>query len=163
VERFLERLGRLGELLICLFMASLVGLGFTQVVLRYAFNRSFFWAEEVILFAFTWLIFVASAVNLERGAHFGMDVLVNLLPEAGRRTIQVITQVIAGVILAVFIGAGFRFAAGAWVEESEILRQPMTYLYLALPVSASVMFLVVLRNLVRLLSGRPLKVEVEDL
>jgi TRAP-type C4-dicarboxylate transport system permease small subunit len=163
VDKFLERLRRLGELVICLFMACLVGLAFTQVVLRYVFNRSFFWAEEVILFAFTWLIFVASAVNLERGAHFGVDVLVNLLPGAGRRTIQVITQGIAGIILAVFVWAGFRFAAGSWVQESEILRLPMTYLYLALPVSASVMFIVVLRNLVRLLSGRPLKVEVEEL
>jgi len=163
VEKLLERLRRAGEALICVFLACLVGLAFVQVVLRYVFNRSFFWAEEVILFAFTWLIFVASVVNLERGAHFGVDVFVNFLPDRGRRAAQALAQVVIGVILCVFIWVGFRFAAGSWVQESEILRLPMTYLYLSLPIAASAMLLVVVRNLVRLLSGRPLTAEAEDL
>ena len=92
MEKPLQRLGDAAEALICLFMVCLVGLAFAQVVLRYVFNRSFFWAEEVILFAFTWLIFVASAVNLERGAHFGVDVLVNLLPRLGRRAVNAVAH-----------------------------------------------------------------------
>jgi TRAP-type transport system small permease protein len=163
VEKLLERLNHAAEALICLCMTCLVGLAFTQVVLRYVFNRSFFWAEEVILFAFTWLIFVASLVNLERGAHFGVDVLVNLLPHLGRRVVQALAQVVVGVILCVFIWVGFRVAAGSWVQESEILRLPMTFLYASLPIAASAMLLVVARNLVRLLSGRALTVEAEEL
>jgi len=144
-------------------MICLVGLAFTQVVLRYVFNRSFFWAEEVVLFAFTWMIFLASAVNLERGAHFGVDVLVNLLPRAGRRLIQGLVQVGIGIILGVFIWAGFRFAAGSWVQESEILRVPMTALYSSLPLAACLMLMIVVRNLISLCRGQSLKAEVKDL
>ncbi len=163
MDRFLGQVRRFAEALLCLLMTGLVALAFVQVVLRYVFNKSFFWAEEVILFAFTWIIFLASAVNLERGAHFGVDVLVNLLPRAGRRIIQGLMQLVTGAILGVFAGVGFRFAAGAWRQESDILRVPMTVLYVSLPLAACLMFLVVIRNLVALLRGRPLRAEVEDL
>lgn len=163
MERVLRRLTRFVEGGLCLLMTCLVALAFIQVVLRYVFNRSLFWAEEVILFAFTWVIFLAAALNLERGAHFGVDVLVNRFPRVGQRIIQGIMQLGIGGILCVFVWAGFRFAAGAWVQESDILRVPMTLLYASLPLAACLMLLAVIRNLVALLQGRSLKAQVEDL
>ena len=163
MEASVKHLTRVGEAILCFLMICLVGLAFVQVVLRYVFNGSLFWAEEVILFTFTWLIFVASAINLERGAHFGVDLLVNCLPRVGRRTIQGATQLGIGVILCVFIWVGVRFTVGAWVQESEILRVPMSFLYASLPLAACVMLLVVIRNVVVLLRRRPLHIEMKGL
>jgi len=163
VERTLRRLTQIVEGALCLLMTCLVALAFIQVVLRYVFNRSFFWAEEVILFAFTWVIFLAAALNLERGAHFGVDVLVSRFPRIGQQIIQGLVHLGIGGILSVFVWAGFRFAAGAWVQESDILRVPMTLLYVSLPVAACLMLLAVIRNLAALLQGRSLKAEAEDL
>jgi len=144
-------------------MAGLMTLAFIQVVLRYVFGSSFFWAEEVILFAFTWVIFLAATVNLERGAHFGVDVLVNCLPQMGRQIIQGLMQLGIGAILCVFVWVGFRFAVGAWVQESDILRVPKTILYISLPLAACLMLLVVVRNLLSLVHGQSLKAEAEEL
>ncbi len=163
MERFLGRLNQLAEVMLCVLMTCLVSLAFIQVVLRYVFNRSLFWSEEVILFAFTWIIFLAALVNLERGAHFGVDVLVNYLPRFGRRLIHALMQLGIGGILCVFLWVGFRFAAGAWVQESDILRVPMTFLYVSLPLAACLMLLVVVRNLIALLRGESLKAGAEDL
>jgi len=163
VDTILKWLNRRLETVLCLFMAGLVALAFIQVVLRYAFNTSFFWAEEVILFAFTWVIFLAATVNLERGAHFGVDVLVNTLPRIGRRLIQGLMQLGIGAVLCVFVWVGFRFAVGAWVQESDILRVPKTVLYISLPLAACLMLLVVVRNLFSLVHGQSLKAEAEEL
>ena len=162
MDTFLGQVRRIAETALCLLMTGLVALAFTQVVLRYVFNTSFFWAEEVILFAFTWIIFLASAVNLERGAHFGVDVLVNLFPRVVRRLIQGLMQLVIAAILGAFIWVGFRFAAGAWGQESDILRVPMTVLYVSLPIAACLMLLVVIRNLIALVGGRSLRAEGED-
>lgn len=163
MDRLLKRMNQMLETTLCLLMAGLMGLAFTQVVLRYVFGSSFFWAEEVILFAFTWVIFLAATVNLERGAHFGVDVLVNRFPDMGRRIIQGLMQVGIGAVLCVFVWVGFRVAVGAWVQESDILRVPKTVLYISLPLAACPMLLVVIRNLCRLLRGQSLKPEASDL
>jgi len=157
-----KHLNSMLETVLCLLMAGLMALAFVQVVLRYVFGSSFFWAEEVILFAFTWVIFLAAAVNLERGAHFGVDVLVNYFPQMGRQIVQGLMQLGIGGILCVFVWVGFRFAVGAWVQESDILRVPKTVLYISLPLAACLMLLVVVRNLFRLIRGESLKVEAEE-
>ena len=163
MDTILKWLNRMLETVLCLFMTGLVALAFIQVVLRYVFNTSFFWAEEVILFAFTWVIFLAATVNLERGAQFGVDVLVNTLPRIGRRLIQGLMQLGIGAVLCVFVWVGFRFAVGAWVQESDILRVPKTILYISLPLAACLMLLVVVRNLLSLVHGQSLKAEAEEL
>ena len=163
MDTILKWLNRMLETVLCLFMTGLVALAFIQVVLRYVFNTSFFWAEEVILFAFTWVIFLAATVNLERGAQFGVDVLVNTLPRIGRRLIQGLMQLGIGAVLCVFVWVGFRFAVGAWVQESDILRVPKTILYISLPLAACLMLLVVICDLSRLVRGLSLKAEAEEL
>ena len=159
----LKRLSGLIETVLCLLMFGMMGLAFIQVVLRYLFGSSLFWGEEVILFAFTWIIFLAAAVDLERGAHFGVDVLVNCLPPMGQRVVQGLVQLTIGAILCVFAWFGFRIAMGAWVQESDILRVPKTVVYISLPLAACLMLFVVIRNLGRVIRGQSLKATAEEL
>jgi TRAP-type C4-dicarboxylate transport system permease small subunit len=163
MDKILKRLNSLLEAALCLLMAGLMALAFIQVVLRYVFGSSFFWAEEVILFGFTWVIFLAATVNLERGAHFAVDVLVHCLPQRGRQLAQGLMQLGIGLILGVFVWVGLRVALGAWVQESDILRVPKTVLYISLPLTAFLMLLVVVRNLFRVVGGEALKAEAEEL
>ena len=163
MDLFLKRLSWMLETVLCLLMAGLMALAFVQVVLRYVFGSSFFWAEEVILFAFTWIIFLAATVNLERGAHFGVDVLVDCLPQSARRLVQGFVQVGIGTILCVFVWVGFRVALGAWVQESDILRVPKTVVYISLPLAATLMLLTVVRNLFRLARRQPQMAGAEEI
>jgi TRAP-type C4-dicarboxylate transport system permease small subunit len=163
VDRYLKAVSRWLETALSGVMAALVGLAFIQVVLRYLFDTSLFWADEVILFLFTWLIFLAAAVNLERGSHFGVDVLVKLLPRPAQILIQALVQIGIALILGVFAWYGFRFAAGAWIQESDILRVPKTVVYISLPLAACLMLLVVGRNLGRLWRGQTLQAQAEEL
>ncbi len=145
-----------------LFFLVLVILTFTQVVLRYVFNSSLFWGQEVIFFLFTWLIFLSAAVGMARGSHFSVDLVVRLLPNPLGRVCAAFIQFCIVSILIFFCVVGFKFAAQAWPQESDILRFPMTWMYLALPVAASIMLLITARNVVAILTGESIETETEE-
>ncbi|MBM3190414.1 MAG: TRAP transporter small permease subunit, partial [Chloroflexi bacterium] len=84
------------EWVLFLFLFLLVGLTFTQVVLRYVFNSYLFWGDEVIFFLFTWLIFLSAAVGLARGSHFSVDLVVQLLPAPLGRWCAALVQLVVG-------------------------------------------------------------------
>ncbi len=52
-----------------------------QVVLRYAFNSSIGWADEVSRLAFVWSVFLAIPICAREGLHVGMELLTVRLPE----------------------------------------------------------------------------------
>ena len=58
-------------------VAVMVGVVSAQVALRYGFNESIDWADEVGRLAFVWAIFLASPLGVRDGAHIGIDLLVD--------------------------------------------------------------------------------------
>src|SRR5512144_3257148 len=51
-----------------------------QVGLRYGFNRSIDWADEVGRLAFVWAIFLAIPLGVRQGAHIGIDIVIDKMP-----------------------------------------------------------------------------------
>jgi TRAP-type C4-dicarboxylate transport system permease small subunit len=51
-----------------------------QVVLRYLFNSSLDWADEIARLCFVWAIFIAIPLGLKGGAHIGIEMLVLRFP-----------------------------------------------------------------------------------
>src|SRR6187200_3297770 len=54
-------------------VAVMVAVVSAQVALRYGFNRSIDWADEVGRLAFVWAIFLAIPLGVRDGAHIGID------------------------------------------------------------------------------------------
>ncbi|GHF46317.1 TRAP transporter small permease [Seohaeicola zhoushanensis] len=79
------------------FLTTLVGallvLMTTQIVLRYGFNASLLWAEEVCRYMLIWLAFLALVMAFERGEIAALGFLAEALPR------------VPGLLLAIF-GAG---------------------------------------------------------
>src|SRR3569833_3316251 len=85
MKRFVPRAERLVEWLMALALAVMVVLIFGNVVLRYAFNSGFAWAEELSRLMFVWLIFLGAILALRRHAHLGVEILQARLPRGARR------------------------------------------------------------------------------
>ncbi len=67
-------------LLLLLAVAIMVGVVSAQVALRYGFNQSIDWADEISRLAFVWSIFLAIPLGVRQGAHIGIDIVLNKLP-----------------------------------------------------------------------------------
>lgn len=106
-----SRLGRAVNALEEGFIALLLGLmtvvTFVNVVLRYGFNDSLIWGQEVVLILFAWLVLFGIAYAFKVTAHLGVDALTGLLPHRGQRILALVSAVVC-IIYALLL------LKGAW-------------------------------------------------
>ena len=97
--------------------ATMVIVVTAQVVMRYGFNSSFDWADEVSRLAFVTTIFVAIPLGIRDGTHVGIDLMVNRLPVFPRRAIQRLMSTIASIMLLIVTWATAEVAGATWSER----------------------------------------------
>lgn len=94
MARIVEGYFTLLKVLIAVFLAVMVVLVFSNVVLRYAFNSGITVSEEVSRWLFVWLTFLGAIVAMREHGHLGVDSLVKRLPNGGKRACLVVSQVL---------------------------------------------------------------------
>lgn len=77
MKRFFENF----EEIICgVFLITMVSLVIANVILRYVFNYSIYWSEEVSTICFVWAVFVGASAVYKKKMDIGIDVLIRKLP-----------------------------------------------------------------------------------
>src|SRR5262245_27726970 len=103
-----ERFERLAELVLhrvpltlaALLLLSAIAINFANVLARYLFLASIYWADEAMVFLVIWSIFLAAVAVTYDGSHLTMDLFSTRLPRRWQRVLDV---VIAAVCLATFV------------------------------------------------------------
>jgi len=109
------------------------------------------WVEETSRFLFIWISFLGAALAVERMVHIRIDFFAHLFPPRARLALEILVY-LAMVVFAVVMtyeGAVVALRAG---DRSPVLLIPMSYAYLALPVSGVAIILFALRILVGLVA-----------
>ncbi|MCG6229264.1 TRAP transporter small permease [Vibrio furnissii] len=73
------------ETLIAFFLGAMTLLTFVNVIMRYLFNDNILWALELTVFMFAWMVLVGASYGVKKHFHIGVDVMINLVPESGRK------------------------------------------------------------------------------
>ena len=73
------------EILCSVFLITMIALVIVNVFLRYLFNYSIFWAEEVATICFVWLVFVGASATYKHKMDMGIDVLITKTPATHRK------------------------------------------------------------------------------
>lgn len=108
---------------ICLGLMTL--LTFANVVARYILNTNIIWALELTLYLFAWLILMGMSYGVKKHIHIGVDVVINLLPPAGRK-IAALFSITACLIFSFLLLIGswdywYPFATErSWLETEDI-------------------------------------------
>lgn len=124
------------------------------VFVRFVPVSSMGWADEIIEFAFAWMIFLGAAVLWRARTHFHVEVLPKRL--AGKpsgRMLEILLCLCALVFLIVFTFEGGLIAIKA-TDRSPILELPRTLWYMILPISGAIMIGYTIRDLVTFFRGR---------
>jgi TRAP-type C4-dicarboxylate transport system permease small subunit len=82
-DRFLRGVRALVSVLRILagvLLVASIGLNFANVIGRYFFNTSIFWAEEVMLYLMVACVFLGNGVVAWSGRQLRMDVIVAMMP-----------------------------------------------------------------------------------
>ena len=106
-----------------------------QIVSRYtALIPSWIWTEELSRFLFIWMIMLGSMVGVREGTHFIVDVWPELKPRPAA-ALQIVTNVFVLAFALVFVIWGVQFVRFGWNQSSELAELPMTFIFIAWPVS----------------------------
>lgn len=52
-----------------------------QVIMRYVFNSSLSWSEEVSRYLFVWMVFLGMSYGIKTGTHMRIDILEHFVPK----------------------------------------------------------------------------------
>ncbi len=126
------------EVLIIVVMAALTADVLWQVFTRFILKDPSTWTEELAIFLLIWVSLLGAAVALNRGAHLGIDYLVNKLSIRNR----IYTEVFVFLCIALFSlcvmvigGATLVISTLKLGQISPALGVKIGYVYLAIPIS----------------------------
>jgi TRAP-type C4-dicarboxylate transport system permease small subunit len=115
-EAALARLDRATRWLVIICSALMILVVSVQVLLRYAFNTSIDWSDEVSRLLFVWCMFLAIPLGLREGSHVGIELLVQFVPAAPRRLLSRLCSLVAMLLMAVVLYFTVTVAIETWDE-----------------------------------------------
>src|ERR1700704_2905862 len=83
-------------------LAASVALNFVNVVARYFFGASIFWAEEIMLYLMVGCVFFGNGVVAWSGRQLRMDVIVGMMPETLQKFFALLSE-LAFIVVAFLI------------------------------------------------------------
>ena len=147
MNRALDQINKLLEMLVVANLAAMTFLVFLNVVLRYAANSGITLSEELSRILFEWLTFHGAVLALARHEHVAMNALVEKLPEHWRiRWPVVIDIILCAVSILLVIGCG-KLAIQNMSNKMPITGIPFGVNYLACCLMATLFTLTLLARI----------------
>ena len=125
---------------------------FLQVVFRFVIKASLPWSEELSRYLQVYITYFGCAYGIKTGAHLGVDAFTYLLPEKGRRVLNIIVMLGSMVICALIMKFGWDIVMSQIQsgQLSSAMRIPMWTIYIAIPVG---MALCVVRYIIEIIKA----------
>jgi len=132
-----------------LLVAS-IGLNFANVIGRYFFNTSIFWAEEIMLYLMVGCVFLGNGVVAWSGRQLRMDVIVAMMPVSVQKVLALVAELAFVVVAVAIVVFAWPVIRDLWLfdQRSQSAELPMVIPQIMIPIGLSIMvFLVVVRLL----------------
>ena len=126
-----------------LFLSVMVALFalFLNVILRYGFNYSLAWSEEVVREVIMYTTFVGCSVAVKNRSMIKIDALYQLVPVV-RFSLSIFSNLVILIfsIMMIYYGVEMAKLQVATNQKTVILQIPIVYLYAFLPLTGVLMF-----------------------
>jgi len=111
----IARLEQVGGVLASILMFAIMMIVVGDVVMRYAFNRPFSWAYDMIsLYLMAGLFYFVLSAAYAAGAHVGVEILYDNLPGWARRLADVVISAVGCAVFALIAYVAFGRAEEAF-------------------------------------------------
>ncbi len=101
---------------------------FTQLI------PAWIWTEEMARFLFIWMVMLGAMIGVRDGSHFDVDVWPELKPRANA-LLRIVSMLFVLVFALVFVWYGIKFVQFGWNQSSELADMPMTWIFVAWPLT----------------------------
>lgn len=118
-------------------MASMVVLGFYQVVTRFVLHEASPWTEEVLRRTMIWMVALGLSIGFRHGAHICVDVINRVEAALVRSVARTAVFLVTVTFLLALVWLGGDMAWRVRFQTFGSLELSMTWAYLAIPVGAA--------------------------
>jgi C4-dicarboxylate transporter DctQ subunit len=149
MRALLARYDKLEEYVLVGSLAVTVALVFLQVIMRYVFNNSLSWSEELTRYIFIWQIWLGASIGLRDKKHIKVEVLESILSPGWKLAFDILASLIWLAANGFLLYSGTLLVIDLFQKHSvsTALQAPLWVVYAALPVST---FVIIIRQLVHL-------------
>lgn len=142
--------GVVNVILFCIMVAMALVLG-ANIALRYLFDSPITWSNVVSRYAYIYIVLLGTAISYAEGSHAQIDVIHQMVPAR----IQWLFDLSHFLVMVLFCGLlvyfGSVHALDMWAVHSTVVTWlPIGLVYLAVPLSAVVMLVFLVRSIVDL-------------
>ena len=133
-----------------------------QILTRTFFRVPFSWTDELARFTFLYFCFLGGVITLRRKLHLGIDFFESKMPPKGQfvNRLFVFTMIISfGLFLGIF---GARLMGIVGNQLTPILRIPMKYVYLSLPMSGFLYAFLGFYQMYCHITGKPYEIDSQE-
>ncbi len=125
-----------------------------HVVMRYGFNYSFHWTEEVARNLMVWMTFLFFPTGHKKGMNIAVEFAVAPWAHtAAGKILKILIELLSLTVLSVCLWLSLGLVERGMGSSSQALQITMGYVYMVVPVSFGMTILCALENLLRLLAG----------
>ena len=152
LDRVLELILRWGAIFCLIALLLLIA---ATVFVRFVPVSSMGWSDEIIEFAFAWMVFLGTACLWRNRSHFRVELITGWL--AGSKSgqvLEIILNLLALVFFLVFTYQGW-ILSGKATDRSPILELPRYLWYMIMPLSGLIIVGYTLRDFRDFFRGRP--------
>lgn len=138
------------EALMAFFLAVMIVLVFTNVVLRYVFSTGFEWSEEIARLCFIYLVYLGAIGAMRENQHLIIDSVLSRIPDIWQKAIYFLVQ--AGIIwmMVVLISGSWQLVMQNLGDRWVATQFPIYLVYAVGLVTGVSIIVIALANLYRL-------------
>jgi TRAP-type C4-dicarboxylate transport system permease small subunit len=139
------------QAILVMLLSMIVLIMLLQVIMRYVFNNSLSWPEELSRILFVWFTFIGLSYSTAKKTHVKIDLLVNIFPAGLKNVILLLVDLL---ILGFFVVIGVKgiTALGKLVASGQAtaaLGIPIQYIMSALEVGIILSVVRLIQNIIR--------------
>ncbi|MFV0295077.1 MAG: TRAP transporter small permease [Hyphomicrobiaceae bacterium] len=139
------------KVLVACLLAFIVLLISFNVIMRYVFNSSLSWGEELTLWTFVWFIWLSVSYGFHKREHIRITVLRDILSDRAQLILDMLVDILILIFLAVLTFECIKLIQMPFVakQHSVVLGLPIPILYASAPVGATLSAIRLVQHILR--------------
>lgn len=134
INRLNETIGKYEGYFVTWSMLIMSALIFLQIIMRYIFNNSLSWSEELTVFISTYMIWIAASYAIKKDAHLRITLFVDMLSPKLRSLAYLVIDVVWLLFSGCMIYLGEKMVRMSYLNNrlSPAMEVPMWIIYASL-------------------------------
>lgn len=132
MKKFLKILNKTEDVVLVVMFMAMVGSIFFQVIMRFVFNNSSSWSEELGKFLFVWLSWLGISIGHRRKEHIKIGILLDKFPGKIRLIVEAANELILIAICVITLYYGMILMGIQWNVPYAGIKISTSWGYLSL-------------------------------